>query len=111
VSISEVVLPAAHEIPDSQVVTTLTQAGALQAQLAALQTALVARVLTNGINGQENAGADRLLNVTEAARLLGKSPDWLYRRASTLPFCRRIGRSVRFSAKGVERYIHTHQSR
>ena len=110
-TIADVVLPADHEVPDGQVVPTLTQAGALQAQLAALQIALVARVLTNGMTGQESTVADRLLDVKEAARLLGKSPDWLYRRKSTLPFCRRIGRSVRFSAKGIERYIRTNANR
>jgi excisionase family DNA binding protein len=54
---------------------------------------------------------DRLLSVDEAARLLGVSPDWLYRRAHRLPFTVRMGRVVRFSATGLARYIQQRQAR
>ena len=41
-----------------------------------------------------------------AAERLGMSVTWLYRNAAKLPFTRRIGgRTVRFSAAGIARYI------
>lgn len=48
---------------------------------------------------------DRLLDVHEAAKKLGRSEDWLYRRARKLPFTRPDGRSLQFSEKGIEEYI------
>jgi hypothetical protein len=48
---------------------------------------------------------DELLDVAEAARRLGRSTDYLYRNAHAYPFTRRDGRAVRFSARGIERYI------
>lgn len=50
-------------------------------------------------------GPDELLDVAEAARRLGRSTDFLYRNAHKYPFARRDGRAVRFSARGIERYI------
>lgn len=51
----------------------------------------------------ESDGADELLNAQEAARRLGVSKDFLYR--TQLPFKVRIGRRLRFSAKGIAHYI------
>jgi predicted DNA-binding transcriptional regulator AlpA len=47
---------------------------------------------------------DENLDVNEAARRLGVSKSWLYHKADSLPFTLRIGRSLRFSAKGLERW-------
>jgi predicted DNA-binding transcriptional regulator AlpA len=48
---------------------------------------------------------DRLLSADQAAALLGVSRRWVYRRASSLPFTRRIGRgTLRFSLRGLERW-------
>lgn len=49
--------------------------------------------------------ADVLLDAAEAARRLGMSQDWLYRHAEHLPFTRRIGRRLLFSAQGIEQFI------
>jgi excisionase family DNA binding protein len=49
--------------------------------------------------------SDELLDVYEAARRLGTSKDYLYRHHARLPFTRRMGRSLRFSALGIEKYI------
>jgi hypothetical protein len=54
---------------------------------------------------------ERLLDVDEAARRLGVSPDWLYRRAGKVPFTVRLGRTLRFSAQGLVRYIRQRQGR
>lgn len=49
--------------------------------------------------------ADRRLNVAEAAERLGMSRDYLYRHADTLPFTIRVGRSLGFSAAGIDKYL------
>ena len=48
---------------------------------------------------------DELLDVTEAASRLGISKDYLYRHHNRFPFTRRMGRGLRFSALGIEKYI------
>ena len=56
--------------------------------------------------------ADRLLKVDEAAALLGVQPRWLYDRARTLPFARRLGeRTLRFSEAGMRRWLERHPPR
>ena len=49
--------------------------------------------------------ADELLVVTEAARRLGLSKDYLYRHSHEFPFTRRVGRKLLFSALGIEKQI------
>jgi predicted DNA-binding transcriptional regulator AlpA len=53
----------------------------------------------------------RNLDVTEAAKRLGMSRDWLYRHASELPFTVRIGRRVVFDSLGLERWNRRHAER
>ena len=48
---------------------------------------------------------DELLSVQEAARRLGVSRDFLYRHHRRLPFSRRMGRNLLFSAQGIQKYI------
>lgn len=55
------------------------------------------------------AEGDRLIDVTEAARLLGCSKDHLYRTANNYPFVLREGRAVRFSLRGLQAWITRHQ--
>ena len=55
---------------------------------------------------------DRLLTVNEAVVKLGMTNDWLYRRAKTLPFTVRPSPGkLRFSLRGIERYIRQRQGR
>jgi excisionase family DNA binding protein len=54
------------------------------------------------------ASEDRLLNVDEAAEQLGVSTKYLYQNHERLPFTRRMGRSLRFSASGICAYIQRH---
>jgi excisionase family DNA binding protein len=49
--------------------------------------------------------------VKAAAERLGVGPDYVYRRTGTLPFIVRLGRTVRVSASGLERYIRHRQGR
>jgi predicted DNA-binding transcriptional regulator AlpA len=46
---------------------------------------------------------DELVDVGEAAIRLGMSQSYLYHHE--FPFTRRIGRSVRFSARGIQQFI------
>jgi predicted DNA-binding transcriptional regulator AlpA len=48
---------------------------------------------------------DRLLSIEEATSILGKTKDWLYRHANSLPFTVREGRLLRFSNNGIQKYI------
>ena len=57
------------------------------------------------------ADGDRLLNVLEAARKLGKSKDYLDRHADDYPFTVRDGRSLRFSEAGIEKFIRQRMGR
>jgi predicted DNA-binding transcriptional regulator AlpA len=58
------------------------------------------------VDGAGEAPADRLLDVTEAARLLDVRPRWLYDHAKTLPFTRKLGgRTLRFSEAGLRRWL------
>ncbi len=79
-----------------------------------LQTALLAKALTpETANGHLEASADGdLLTVGEAAQKLSVSKDWLYRRADTLPFTVRLGPAhLRFSERGIEKYIRQRQGK
>ena len=49
--------------------------------------------------------ADELLDVSEAAKRLGISEDYLYRHHKNLPFTRHMGRKLLFSLRGIEKHI------
>lgn len=48
---------------------------------------------------------DRLLDVTQAGVRLKVSKAYLYKNHSRLPFTRRVGRTLRFSCKGIDAYL------
>jgi excisionase family DNA binding protein len=50
---------------------------------------------------------DRLLTVDEVCKILNVPKGWLYHRAKQLPFTRKIGGNLRFSANGLQRYIES----
>ena len=53
---------------------------------------------------------DRLLKIDEAAQVLGTSEDWLYHNWKKLPFAFKWSpRQLRFSQKGLQRYIEEKQ--
>ena len=71
------------------------------AELKALIQEAVVIALRNG----SGSAADELLDVERAAKMLGHSEIWLYRNSKRLPFSVRTGRSIRFSRKGIEKWI------
>lgn len=53
----------------------------------------------------KTSGPDELLTADQAAQRLGVSKRWVYRKADTLPFTRRLDTgTLRFSARGLERW-------
>ncbi len=86
-----------QEIPDARGV------------LARLDSILLGRLLAPraGLNGNGGAsGGDRLLTVEEAGKMLGMTKDYLYHHAKKLPFAvRPAPRQLRFSSRGIERFI------
>jgi predicted DNA-binding transcriptional regulator AlpA len=88
---------------------TVAAIPAVLAQLASVQTVLAARLIAaiSDIGGG-NAGPnreDRLVGVNEASSITGLTADQLYRRKD-LPFRVQAGPgTVRFSVKGIERWI------
>jgi len=86
-----------------------SQLASVLAGLTALQARAVARLGTANEPSPPATGGDRLLDVKEAAALLGMSIDWVYRRARRLPFTVRMGRTLRFSETGIQRWLaHRH---
>lgn len=79
----------------------------LLCQLAALQSALAARLVSGRGNGQLQAQPerDRLLTPEEAGQRLGVTAKWLYRHHKRLPFTRQLSRKVlRFSESGLRKW-------
>jgi predicted DNA-binding transcriptional regulator AlpA len=76
-------------------------------QLAALQSRAAGRLLGgNGAAAPTPAtGPERLLTVPAAAARCGMSADWLYRHKASLPFIRRLGRTVRVSEPALVRWM------
>jgi len=90
----------------------ITAIPAFLAQLAAAQVKLGARLLENGQAAQtQSKGGDRLLTATEAAAKTKMQRDWFYHRSKTLPFAVRLGRSVRFSEMGLDKWIRSRSGR
>jgi len=93
------------QIPEEEVAQLLLQ-------VAALLTALSTRPGTRPANRQGDADGDTLLDVTEAARRLSVSRDWLYRHGKRLPFAIQVRhKHLRFSVRGIDRWLKARQGR
>lgn len=59
------------------------------------------------MDGTESNGTepDQLVNVHRAAELLDVKTRYLYEHHDRFPFTRRVGRQLRFSLRGLQRYI------
>jgi predicted DNA-binding transcriptional regulator AlpA len=83
-------------------------------ELEAAKAQLYARLANGRVSSEEQATrqqtkateSDQLLTAEEAAKLLGVTRRWLYDKADSLPFIVRLSpRTLRFSEKGIQRYI------
>ena len=93
--------------------TPASELSNLIGDLEAAKAAAWARLTATPTDGR-TAGPDpeaRNLDITEAAKRLGMSRDWLYRHASKLPFAVRIGRRVVFDSRALERWNRGHAER
>jgi predicted DNA-binding transcriptional regulator AlpA len=105
------VMSAPHTLDLDGLATLPTeQIPAVLVQIAAAQTVLAARLLAAPPADAPTAG-DRLLTAAEAAEVCGVTADWLYRHADTLPYTVRVGRSLRFSRAGIDRWIRARSGR
>lgn len=68
-------------------------------QLEAAKAAAFARLVET--SRKPAAQPDKNLTVGEAAQRIGLSTQWIYRNHARLPFCRKIGRRVVCSARGI----------
>lgn len=88
-----------------------TSLSALLMRSAVVQSALTARLA--GIEASASVSKepaadsdDRMLRVDEAAEMLRRKPQWIYRNAATLPFVKRISRkSLLCSKNGILRWL------
>ena len=81
-------------------------------ELEAARAAAWARLTAPAVGPSEPSGQEaRNLDITEAAKRLGMSKDWLYRHASELPFSLRIGRRLVFDSAALERWNRRHAER
>jgi excisionase family DNA binding protein len=83
------------------------------AQLTTVSAALAVRLLESPSDSSSKlrAEAGDLLRIEDAAKRMNVSKTWLYRRVEQLPFVIRLGRGVRVSADGLERYLRAQRSR
>ena len=107
-------LPSLDDLADDPVRAaglTLDAARALFTRASTVQSALLGRLVSDLHRQSVAAENDEILGVKEAAHAIGKSADWMYRHADTLPFTVHIGRSLRFSRLGLQRWLRTRQGR
>lgn len=85
----------------------------IRGQLARLDSLLLARLLSSNRNGDADRAqeGERLLNAKEASAKLSLSEDHLYRHAAKFPFTVRLGRRLRFSEAGIDRFIRQRMGR
>jgi excisionase family DNA binding protein len=77
------------------------QLAAFLGELETVRITALARITTPTVEGKE----DCLLDVSEAAKRMHCSRDYLYRHSHRLPFARRVGRKLLFSSNALDLYL------
>lgn len=81
-------------------------------ELSAAIATLGARLLDQQTSGSATSPrGDRLLDVHQAAEKLGCSVAHLYHSTTDLPFVVRVGRKLKFSEAGIEKWIRSRSGR
>ena len=92
------------EVPVEAIPALLGEMTATQARLRTLEQLLLARLVTETTNNARRT--DYLVTADEAAKRLSTTKDWLTRHGKDLPFVVRLSDGqVRFSVKGIDRFI------
>ena len=93
-------------VPLDRIPGLLAQIASEQAGLAALQTALAARLVAAPDSGTAREPEDRLLMAVDVAQALGVTVRWVQRRARRLPFARKLSEhAIRYSEAGLRRWM------
>lgn len=96
----------ATKIPLDKIPGVLAQIASEQAALAALQTALAARLVMAPDSDSAREPEDRLLTAVDVAHALGVTVRWVQRRARRLPFARKLSEhAIRYSEAGLRRWM------
>jgi hypothetical protein len=99
--------PTAEEIQELPASTL----PALLVQLAAVQMAIAARLAEAGVVRHQAPADDRLLDVEEAAQVLGLSKDFLYSSPTLKSLRVKVGSRVLFSSRRLQHYIERQAGR
>ncbi len=97
-------------LPAEKIPALMGELAARQAALSAVGSALVARWMEAAASASQQQTTDTLLTVRQAAARLNMSASWLYQNAWRFPFAVRQGAALRFSARGLERYLESLQA-
>jgi excisionase family DNA binding protein len=77
------------------------QLAAFLGELETVRITALARITTPAVEAKQ----DSLLDVTEAAKRMHCSQDYLYRHSHRLPFARRVGRKLLFSSNALDSFL------
>ncbi len=91
------------EVPQVVDPAAVTVDGVLDAFATRIAEKVVAKL--NGSAAPEPQATDRLLTVDQVAGRLGVTPDYVYRHAKGWPFRRKVGKYLKFSERGLERWM------
>jgi excisionase family DNA binding protein len=81
----------------------------LRSLLAEADSIALYRLVTHETTRAVRNDADQNLSIDEAAKRLGMSKSWVYKRRKSLPFAYKLGSRIVFSAHGLERWIEHRQ--
>jgi predicted DNA-binding transcriptional regulator AlpA len=62
------------------------------------------------LNNVEIEDDEGVIDIEEAAGLLGVNKFWIYRRSKELPFIVHLGRKIKCSRQGIKQYIREQSS-
>ncbi len=79
-------------------------------RLSAVQSAFACRIEAAS-RERSHQGDESLLDIAQAAARLSVTEDWLYRHARRLPFTRKLDGLLRFSSRGIDRFIRDSRAR
>lgn len=96
---------ALHTVQSTDIPMLAASIAERQMRLAALSSGLIALQSAPAVHE-----SDEMLELAPAAKLLGMSESWLQKRGKKLPFQKKIGGRVKFSRRGIDRWLQTRKA-